>query len=84
MESDPHPLVGWARFLQWQRSVHQELTEREVRLLKEAIRNAELAYKHWRPELRYKTTQVSPDQIEEVRGAATWFIEHRDDLCGRD
>jgi hypothetical protein len=83
MESDPHPLVGWARFLHWQRTANQELTRREVQLLKMAIRNAELAYKHWRPELRYKTAQVRPDQIEEVRVAAIWFIEHRDDLCGR-
>ncbi|HZW35187.1 MAG TPA: hypothetical protein VFF52_30980 [Isosphaeraceae bacterium] len=84
MEGDPHPLVGWARFLEWQRSALRELTAREVQLVKEAIRNAGLVYKHWRPELRYKTTQVMPDQIQEVRRAAIWFIEHRDDLCGRE
>jgi hypothetical protein len=84
MESDPHPLVGWARFLQWQRSASGELTAREVHLLKEAIHHAERAYKHWRPELRYKTMQVTVDQVEDVHEAASWFIQHRDDLTGRD
>jgi hypothetical protein len=84
MESDPHPLVGWARILQWQRSTSSRLTAREIQLLREAVGQAELAYKHWRPELRYKTTQVTPGHVEEVRRAATWFIKRRDHLCGRD
>jgi hypothetical protein len=84
MESDPHPLVGWTRFLEWRRSINKELTSREAQLLKEAISRAEMAYKHWRPELRYKTTQVSRDQIQEVRRAAIWFIENQGDLSGRD
>jgi len=84
MESDPHPLVGWARFLEWQRSASEELTSREVQLLKESIRSAERAYKHWRPELRYKTTQVTPGQVEEVQKAASWFMQHQDELSGRD
>jgi hypothetical protein len=40
-------------------------------------RKAEMVYKHWRPELRYKTTNVAPNQLDEVRRAATWFIEQR-------
>jgi hypothetical protein len=84
MESDPHPLVGWARFLEWQRSTVGDLTSEDTRLLKEAIDKAGLVYKHWRPELRYKTAQVTEDQIEEVRRSATWFIKHREPLSGRD
>ena len=84
MESDPHPLVGWARYLEWQRSSSGNLAPREVQLLRAAIRNAELVYKHWRPELRYKSTQVSTDQVEEVQESAFWFLQHRDDLTGRD
>ncbi len=84
MESDPHPLVGWPRFMEWRRSINKELTSREAQLLTEAIHRAELADKHWRPELRYKMMKVSWDQLQEVRRAAIWFIEHRDDLCGRD
>jgi len=50
MESDPHPLVGWTRFLEWRRSLDRELTSRQSQLLKEAIGKAEVAYRHWRPE----------------------------------
>ncbi|HEV2970847.1 MAG TPA: hypothetical protein VGY55_12825 [Pirellulales bacterium] len=79
MNADPHPLVGWARFLEWQRLARGNLAPNESRRLKEAIVNAELVYKHWRPELRYKVTNVSPNQLAEVRTAATWFVE----CCGR-
>ena len=83
MESDPIPL--WVGPVSWTGNVPlpRTLTRRESRLLKEAIRKAELVYKHWRPELRYKTTDVTPDQIEEVTRQATWFIQHRDDLSRR-
>ena len=80
MNSDPHPLVGWARFLQWQRSASAELMEAEKQLLNEAINKAELVYRHWRPELRYKTTEVLQGQLDEVRKAALWFVEHRESL----
>ncbi|HQU46149.1 MAG TPA: hypothetical protein PK867_25270 [Pirellulales bacterium] len=29
MDSDPHPLVGWARFLFWQRSASPDLSQQE-------------------------------------------------------
>jgi len=80
MNSDPHPLVGWARFLEWHRSVSLKLTSQQSQLLKEAIIQAELVYKHWRPELRYKTAAVTQNQLEEVRNAASWFIQHRNHL----
>jgi hypothetical protein len=47
-------------------------------LLKEAVRKATLVYKHWRPELRYKTIAVTPMQLDEVYGAASWFIQHHE------
>jgi hypothetical protein len=80
MNSDPHPLVGWARFLEWQRSASPELTMRDLQLLKEAVRKATMIYKHWRPELRYKTIGVTPKQLNEVHGGASWFIQHHEYL----
>lgn len=80
MSSDPHPLVGWARFLEWQRSASPDLTDRERERLSEAIHKAELIYKHWRPELGYKIRDVVQSQFGEVRKAAMWFIEHRGQL----
>lgn len=77
MNSDPHPLVGWARFLEWHRSAKADVSDEEVKRLDEAIVKAELVYKHWRPELRYKTKTVAPNQLEEVRKAASWFIQRQ-------
>jgi hypothetical protein len=51
--------------------------------LEEAIDKARLVYRHWRPELRYKTAQVTDNQIEEVRRSVTWFIKHREHLSER-
>ena len=75
MNSDPHPLVGWARFLNWRRSASVGLTAQETQRLHEAIKKAELVYKHWRPELRYKIADVMLEQLGEVRKATFWFIE---------
>jgi hypothetical protein len=76
MTGDPHPLVGWARFLQRKRSA-SKLLAAQVSKLEEALRKAELLYKHWRPELRYKTTTVSAEQMEEVVKSSAWFLEQR-------
>ena len=76
MGSDPHPLVGWARFLQ-RRRLSSQLSAEQTRRLREAVNKAAMVYKHWRPELRYKTTDVSPAQLEEVRRCVDWFIANR-------
>lgn len=75
MSSDPHPIVGWARLLEWQR-IRFQPDRKQVQCLREAIHRAELLYKHWRPELRYKVTNVAPAQIDEVHRAALWFVEN--------
>lgn len=76
MSSDPHPLVGWARLLAWQRSLSKQ-SAKDRRLLDDVIANAQAVYKHWRPELRYKITDVKADQLGEVLKASTWFVEQR-------
>jgi hypothetical protein len=80
MNSDPHPLVGWARFLEWQRSASAQLSESEMQRLREAINKAVLIYNYWRPELRYKTLEIMAKQLEEVRRASRWFIENYERL----
>ena len=74
MSSDPHPLVGWARFLEWQRHAVAPPTAEHAARLRQAVWQAEIAYKHWRPELRYKITDVAPSQIEELAKSAAWFL----------
>lgn len=77
MDSDPHPIVGWARFLEWKRSATVKPTPQEIERMRDAIRKAQTVYKHWRPELRYKTIAVTAEQLAEVIKASTWFVEHR-------
>lgn len=80
MDNDPHPLTGWARFLQWHRESSDCLATATRKRLQEAVRKAEQVYKHWRPELRYKLTDVSIDQLNEVRFCVHWFIKQRGHL----
>ncbi len=77
MNSDPHPLVGWARLLQRQRTIARKLGPQHSELLRETVRRAETVYKHWRPELRYKLVDVTESQLAEVRESAPWFLRQR-------
>jgi len=76
MSSDPHPLVGWARYLEWQRKLSATLSRQEGQRLREAVRRAAIVYRHWRPELRYKLTEAREPQVAEVRLSAEWFIQN--------
>ena len=75
MSSDAHPLVGWARYLEWQRGLSGALSDQQRGRLREAVRRAGVVYRHWRPELRYKLTEAREVQLAEVRLAAEWFIQ---------
>src|SRR5205823_82804 len=63
MSSDPHPLVGWARYLEWQRDLAGVLSDQERGRIREAVRRAGIVYRHWRPELRYKLTEARERQL---------------------
>jgi hypothetical protein len=77
MSGDPHPLDGWARFLEWNRRSSIPPASQEAERLRVAVRKAQQVYKHWRPELRYKTIDVAPSQLDEVRQCVRWFIVQR-------
>lgn len=79
MGADPHPLVGWAQGLRFQRRL-VGASESVSRRLDDAIDYTKRAYRHWRPELRYKVAQVPPDQLEDVRRAAEWLLRQRGNL----
>ncbi len=76
MSSDPHPLVGWARYLEWQRELSGAPSDQEKARLRESIRRAGIVYRHWRPELRYKLTEARGPQFAEVRLAVDWFVQN--------
>jgi hypothetical protein len=79
MESDPHPLVGWAELLRCQSSPGN-MNPRRGRLLDQAVDLARKVYRHWRPELRYKVMDVKPECLDEVRQAAKWFVDNQSQL----
>ena len=80
MNSDPHPIVGWARFLEWQRSASGVLAVAEAQRLREAVNKAVKIYGYWRPELRYKVVEITEDQLGIVREAATWLKHNQGKL----
>jgi hypothetical protein len=77
MNSDPHPIVGWARCLAWQRAIPGELEPPDSQRLTEVIRKSHTVYAYWRPELRYKTRNFPSEALDEVRGAVRWIIENQ-------
>ena len=78
MESDPHPLVGWAELLR--KSSFAKVNPQRRRLLDQAVDLARQVYRHWRPELRYKVVDVNPEYVDEVRQAAKWFVDKHSQL----
>lgn len=75
MSTDPHPLVGWARYLEWHRAI-TGVTEKERERLRDAKHRATIVYRHWRPSLRYKIAEVSERQLAETRISAEWFLQN--------
>lgn len=79
MSSEPHDLIGWAKYLLWLKNAGTT-TPQDTSLLNEALSKATTIYRHWRPALRYKNTQVTAPQLSESLRAAEWFVENRDRL----
>jgi hypothetical protein len=77
MSNEGHPIVGWARLLQHQHKKAPDETRNRKKqaLLQEAVTRAEKVYRQWRPELRYKLTDVSQKQFNEVRESTLWFLK---------
>ena len=80
MNSDPHLLVGWARYLERQRSASGALAAAAAERLKEAVNQAITIYNYWRPELRYKVVDITEAQLAVVRGAVTWLKDNHNRL----
>ncbi|WP_459558189.1 hypothetical protein [Lacunimicrobium album] len=79
MSNDPHPIVGWARFLEWSR-LTIDPSEHERQILTSAIKNAEVIYQYWRPELRYKVHDFSSKEVDLVHKSASWFQQNQGKL----
>ena len=79
-QNHPHPIAGWARLLRWHRVASPDLTDAERARLNQAVKLAEGIYLHWRPELRYKTTEASVAQLKTVHDGADWLMREREKL----
>jgi hypothetical protein len=80
MSSDPHPVPGWARFLEYQRILVGKLEAQDRQRLREAINKATLIYGYWRPELRYKVVDINDEQLQKVQKAAKWLLDNQTHL----
>ena len=72
MSGDPHPILGWARFVEYVRLANATAQDRQR--LREAINKAAIIYRYWRPELRYKVADVTDEQLQQVQIAAKWLL----------
>lgn len=80
MSHDPHPILGWARFLEYQRNFVDNLAAQERQKLREAVNKAALIYSYWRPELRYKVVDIGDYQLQKVQKAAKWLLDNQPHL----
>ena len=80
MSHEPHPIVGWARFLEHQRLADPRLTNSDRQRLREAIHKAEFIYSYWRPELRYKVVDLGDEPLRKVQKAAKWLLDNQPQL----
>ena len=80
MPSDAHPIVGWARFLEYQRILVGHLTDQDRQRLREAVNKAALIYNYWRPELRYKVVDIGDEPLGKVQKAAKWLLDSQPQL----
>ncbi len=79
MSSDPHPILGWAQFLEHQR-LAGDPADRDRQRLREAVNKARLIYNFWRPELRYKVVDIGDELVEKVQKAAKWLLDNHPSL----
>ncbi|SRR6266852_3039456 len=79
MPSDPHPILGWARFLEHQRLAGY-LSDQDRQMLREAVNKAAFIYSYWRPELRYKVVDIGDELTDKVQKAAKWLLDNQSKL----
>jgi hypothetical protein len=75
MNYEPHDLVGWAKLLISDKETllpppyHTKFAEQiQVRSFS--------GYEQWRPEMRYRVTNVPAAEIKRVHSDAKWFLEN--------
>ena len=77
LPSEPHPIDGWAILLAERRGAGYHMPFAEA-----LVDRARSVWRHWRPSLRYRSIDVEPSQIADVRLASGWISKHRGQIEG--
>ncbi len=73
--SGPHDFVGWALLLvEFNGSLPRPTYDEPFG--SELVNRAIMAYRNWRPEMRYRVAITSPQEVEAVRSSACWFLRN--------
>lgn len=73
MSNAPHDIAGWARLLVADRD-HLLRQPYPAAFAREMVDRAVLVYDgHWRPRMRYRSTDVRQASAGAVRSVAEWF-----------
>jgi hypothetical protein len=77
---DAHPILGWARFLEYERIRVGNPSAQDRQRLREAVAKAALVYSYWRPSLRYKVVDFGDEALQKVQKAAKWLLDNHPQL----
>ena len=70
----PHDLIGWSRLLAAFRVLRQPKADGSFN--QSIVEKSETVATFWVPQMRYRTTQVPRNHVDEVRVATEWFTDH--------
>jgi len=77
---DAHPILGWARFLEYERIRVGNLSAQDRQRLREAVNKAAFIYGYWRPSLRYKVVEFQDEILQKVQKATKWLLDNQPEL----
>jgi len=77
---DAHPILGWARFLEYERTRVGNLSVRDRQRLREAVNKASLIHSYWCPSLRYKVLDFGEEALQKVQKATKWLLDNQPQL----
>lgn len=72
MRPEPHDIPGWARLLvHYRDSLGPTYPTTAFAIL--VVNKAEEVYNYWRPEMRYRNTEVTSREVNAALAVAQWF-----------
>lgn len=75
MGRDPHDILGWARFLIWDKA-NLHTPAYEPKMSNQIVAMSATVYENWRPQMRYRNSSPSATIVSTVRTAAAWLVQN--------